>query len=53
MAPPDPPRPLKLDERLCTQRDEGQMVVFHIHSRKVGNWYRCEDCGESDSGAEA
>jgi hypothetical protein len=53
MGPPDPPRPLKLDERLCTQPDAGQIVVFHVDSTRVGQWHRCNDCGETDSGAKA
>lgn len=37
-------------ERLCSQADGGEMVVFHPLAEPVGQYWRCPECGENSSG---
>lgn len=52
-GPPDPPRSLQSDERLCTDPDKDQFVVFHCSIATAGQYSRCDDCGFTDSEVKA
>lgn len=40
-----PEESLLQDERACTGRDRGEIVVFHVPARPCGGGWFCPSCG--------